>query len=138
MSSPKPLQLAANNFTANDSVLVSSLPASIENLTKLRTISIPHHLLLGEIQAAIRRLSSLQVLELQGNNFSGAIPRQLRTDPFEAEVNQIVGSIPPKIGSLKKFKRLELSKNRLSGSLLDQLGEIKELKRILLEENNLT
>ncbi|KAK3014263.1 hypothetical protein RJ639_010265 [Escallonia herrerae] len=92
----------------------------------------------GEILAAIRRLDSLQVLELQGNNFPDAVPRQLRIDPFEAEVNHIVGSIPPEIGSLKKLKRLKLSKNRLSGSLLDQLEELKELKRILLGENNLT
>ncbi|KAK2966371.1 hypothetical protein RJ640_021515 [Escallonia rubra] len=57
MSSPKPSQLDANNFTASDYVLVGSLPTSIGNLTKLRTLSIPHHLLSGEIPAAIKDLA---------------------------------------------------------------------------------
>ncbi|KAK3021520.1 hypothetical protein RJ639_046976 [Escallonia herrerae] len=144
MSSPKPTQLATNNFTASNCVLVDSLPAYIENLTKLRTLSIPHHILSGEIPVVIRRLGSLQVLELQVKVFLIPSPAQFvvqcafRTGPFEADANQIVGSILLEIGSLKKLKRLELSKNRLSRSLLDQLGELKELKCILLGENNLT
>ncbi|KAK2990776.1 hypothetical protein RJ640_012677 [Escallonia rubra] len=154
MSSPKPSQLAANNFTASDFVLVGSLPTSIGNLTKLRTLSIPHHLLSGEIPAAIKDLALCKSWNsnviISPAPFPAVkvflIPSPAQfvvqcifgTDPFEAEANQIVGSIPPEIGSLKKLKCPELSKNKLSGSLLDQLGELKELKCILLGENNLT
>uniref|UniRef100_A0A5B7BIW1 non-specific serine/threonine protein kinase n=1 Tax=Davidia involucrata TaxID=16924 RepID=A0A5B7BIW1_DAVIN len=77
------------------------------------------------------------------NQISGVICPELllhcsRLTDFEAAQNQIGGSIPPEIGSLKMLQQLDFSRNRLSGSLPDQLGELKNLKWFSIGENNLT
>ncbi|KAK2968824.1 hypothetical protein RJ640_028217 [Escallonia rubra] len=142
LSSPQPSQLAAFNFTPTDSVLVGSLPASIANLTKLRTLSIPgHHFLSGEIPAAITRLGSLQVLELQGNNFSGAIPPQLRylssLRLLNLSYNALSEPIPDRlIGYQGRLSVIDLSNNQLSGALsIDKSGKCEFLNYLKLSNN---
>ncbi|KAK3039163.1 hypothetical protein RJ639_028909 [Escallonia herrerae] len=141
LNSPKPSQLAAFNFTPSDSVLVGSLPTSIGNLTKLRTLSLPHHLLSGEIPAAIRRLGSLQVLQLQGNNFSGAIPPQLRylssLRLLNLSYNALSEPIPDRlIGYQGRLSVIDLSNNQLSGALsIYKYGKCEFLNYLRLSNN---
>ncbi|KAL6994536.1 hypothetical protein U1Q18_012638 [Sarracenia purpurea var. burkii] len=45
------------------------LSPSIENLTGLRTLSIPHNVFSGEISIEIGEIMDLETLELQGNKF---------------------------------------------------------------------
>ncbi|KAK3003365.1 hypothetical protein RJ639_020185 [Escallonia herrerae] len=127
------------SFSVGDELVLANVNASFRLLLNNNKFngSLPR-----ELFSSCNQLQSFSV-NMSANQLSGGIYVELllnclNLNDFEAVGNQIVGSIPPEIGSLKKLKRLELSKNRLSGSLPDQLGELKDLKRILLGENNLT
>ncbi|KAG2280946.1 hypothetical protein Bca52824_052166 [Brassica carinata] len=81
------------------------------------------------------KLTSLQILDLSGNNFSGNIPtcfgalRSLRT--LNLSRNSLVGSIPGTFVNLKELREVVLSENRgLRGSVPLWVGELTNLERI--------
>ncbi|KAF8012867.1 hypothetical protein BT93_I0893 [Corymbia citriodora subsp. variegata] len=57
---------------------------------------------------------------------------------LDASGNQIPGSIPPRLGELLSFVRLNLRWNSLQGQIPSSLGQVKGLKYLSLAGNNLT
>ncbi|XP_074295619.1 putative leucine-rich repeat receptor-like protein kinase At1g68400 [Silene latifolia] len=89
-------------------------------------------------------LSSLRVLSLSHNSFSGPLPSSLPLPLPSLKLlflshNRFSGPIPASLSSLPLLLRLDLSHNSLSGPLpVDQLNRITHLLTLRLEGNNLT
>ena len=77
--------------------LKGNLPASISNLTGLKSLYLPFNSLTGRIPDSLGGLTQLQVLNLSGNSLEGPIPTSL--------------------GSLQQLITLDLSNNRLTGEV---------------------
>lgn len=150
----------------NDNNLVGSLPASLSNLTQLRTLTLSNNELTGALPASlgdlaqlqvlnlgnnqlngampssIGNLASLQVLALGGNGLSGALPAELGNLPAVQQLilasNQFSGTIPSELGSLATLQVLNLGSNQLQGEIPTALSNLTALQRLILSVNHLT
>ncbi|KAK7359067.1 hypothetical protein VNO77_01013 [Canavalia gladiata] len=103
----------------------------------------------GELSPYIGNLSSLQSLQLQGNQLTGEIPHQIGMLPsnitnlnelqiLDLSSNKIVSKIPEDISSLKKLQVLKLGRNSLYGAIPASLGNISSLKNVSFGTNSLS
>jgi hypothetical protein len=126
--------------------LRGSIPASIGNLSALRTLNLTRvyvdgHLS-GSIPDSLGNLSALQNLWLDGNYLSGNIPVSLGSltalQYLGLSDNQLSGSIPSELGNLSALKGLWLRENQLSGSIPFSLGNLTALQNLYLNDNELS
>ncbi|KAF8649525.1 hypothetical protein HU200_064280 [Digitaria exilis] len=87
-------------------------------------------------------LPDLVYLNLQSNNFSGAIPdsfaRFPRLQSLSLVYNLLGGVVPPFLGAVSTLRELNLSYNPFSaGPLPPQLGDLSDLRVLWLAECNL-
>ncbi len=90
-----------------------SVPADTFAQTGLTELDLSHNKLTGALQAEIRNLKNLKVLNLSNNQFTG---------------------VPAEIGQLSMLEVLDLSNNQLTG-LPNELGNLSNLKRLILTGN---
>ena len=98
--------------------LTGTLPKSISNLKKLRTLMIYNTGITGPIPPEIGELTELSCIELPEN--------------------RLTGSIPSELGKLARLRRLWLGGNELTGEIPSGLGNLTELRSLHLEDNKLT
>ena len=116
-----------NNIKADETPVVKSeekldlsnqqlekVPANVFEKTNLEELNISGNALSGSIQAEIRQLSKLKVLNASNNLMTG---------------------VPAEIGQLEKLEVLDLSNNQLTG-LPYELGNLKNLKTLNISGNN--
>ena len=89
-------------------------PNSVFAETSLRELNLSNNNLDGSLQAEIRNLQALRVLDLSENEFTG---------------------VPAEIGQLKNLEILDLSNNNLTG-LPHELGNLSNLKVLDLSGND--
>ena len=89
-------------------------PTHVFNQIKLQELDLSNNKLDGSLQAEIRHLQNLKVLDLSNNQFTG---------------------VPAEIGQLKNLEVLNLSNNELTG-LPYELGNLTNLKVLNLTGNN--
>ncbi|KDO64895.1 hypothetical protein CISIN_1g040280mg [Citrus sinensis] len=113
----------------------------LENLKYLSTLDLSQNQLSGSISFSLGKLSSLDLLYLYSNSFSGSIPSiignfksLLRLDLSE---NQLNGSIPLSFGNLNNLTMMSLFSDSLSGSIPPNLGNLKSLSTLRLHINQL-
>ncbi|KAK8563567.1 hypothetical protein V6N13_006239 [Hibiscus sabdariffa] len=73
-------------------------------------------------------MSSLEMLSLAGNRFSGKLPHLSNTSKIEfldLSGNAFSGNISPHIGTLPKSMQLSLSKNKLTCEIPEALSSCK-------------
>ncbi len=99
------LDLSGQNLT--------SVPHDVFERRKITTLDVSNNALKGALQAEVRQLQNLKVLDLSDNEFTG---------------------VPAEIGQLAKLEVLDLSNNNLSG-LPYELGNLKNLKTLDLSGN---
>jgi Leucine-rich repeat (LRR) protein len=92
---------------------LKNIPSNVFNQTSLEELNISYNLLTGAIQAEIRHLTNLKVLNASNNLMTG---------------------VPAEIGQLQKLEILDLSNNKLTG-LPNELGNLKNLKTFDLSGN---
>ena len=93
---------------------LKSIPASVFTQTEIESLDVSNNALGGAIQAEIRHLQNLKILNASNNQMTG---------------------VPAEIGQLQKLEVLDLSNNKLTG-LPYELGNLKNLKTLNLSGNN--
>ncbi len=77
-----------------------------------------------------------------GNNLLGTIPPALGTLSNLTELtlfnNQLTGTIPPELGNLNNLRQLYLFNNQLTGTIPTELGNLSNLLLLRLYKNQLT
>lgn len=93
---------------------LEKVPEYVFSQTKLEQLDISGNHLTGAIQAEIRHLSDLEILNASNNNMTG---------------------VPAEIGQLSKLRILNLSNNQLTG-LPYELGNLKNLETLNISGND--
>ena len=121
--------------------LSGTLPASLSDLTALKTLELSFNKLEGSLPASLGSLSQLEVLAINGNALNGIIPSSIgqlaQLKQLHLSSNQLEGSIPAQFSSLKALEVLNLFDNNLSGKVPAGLANCANLKQVLLAENEL-
>jgi len=92
---------------------LSVVPASVFTQTQLVALDLSDNELTGSLQAEIRNLQNLRILDLSDNQFTG---------------------LPAEIGQLTSLEVLDISNNQLTG-LPHELGNLSNLKQLNLSGN---
>ncbi|KAK9725081.1 hypothetical protein RND81_05G121200 [Saponaria officinalis] len=99
----------------------------------------------GDIKfiSTLANCSTLQNLELQGNKFTGSLPKTITNlsttlNYFNVQDNQIGGDIPAGISNLINLHLLFMSNNDFTGTIPDKFGNLQTIEQIYLDSNKLT
>lgn len=93
---------------------LKSIPSTVFGETNLESLDVSNNALGGSIQAEIRHLGNLKILDASDNQMTG---------------------VPAEIGQLEKLEVLDLSNNKLTG-LPYELGNLRNLKTLNLSGND--
>ncbi|MFA7245004.1 MAG: leucine-rich repeat domain-containing protein [Candidatus Magasanikbacteria bacterium] len=93
---------------------LSKVPDNTFTQTDLQELNVSNNKLTGSLQAEVRHLQNLRVLNMSNNQLTG---------------------IPAEIGQLSKLEILDLSNNQLTG-LPNELENLKNLKTLNISGNN--
>ncbi|XP_056164280.1 receptor-like protein EIX2 [Syzygium oleosum] len=109
------------------------IPSSIGSLYQLSTLHLNGNRLNGELPIALGNCTSLVILDLGENDFSGSIPTWfgesfLLLMILRLRENSFTGSIPPKLCSLSGLQILDMAVNNLTGMIPRCLGYISGMK----------
>ncbi|KAJ6835176.1 putative leucine-rich repeat receptor-like protein kinase [Iris pallida] len=87
-------------------------------------------------------LSQVTSLDLSGNNLYGTIPRELGSlrglMSLNLSRNHLNGEIPKEVGSMQSLESLDLSRNDLSGAIPSTMTYLTFLSYLDLSSNNLS
>ena len=137
---------------ANRSVTEISLPPQFQlgdKLAKFKFSSFPNlarlqligHGLVGNIPSEIGTLHKLTFLDLSLNEINGSIPSEIRSlknlETLNLARNRLVGAIPSSLGGLTNLAYLYLNSNDISGSIPEEIGRLKNLIQLNLSNNSL-
>ncbi|KAI7755138.1 hypothetical protein M8C21_026008, partial [Ambrosia artemisiifolia] len=112
------------------------------NITKrVIAISIQQTYLKGHISSFLGNLSSLQLLDLSYNSFTGSIPFQLgyctQLSTIILYTNSLSGPIPSELGKLQNLQILDLGNNSITGIIPETLCDCTSLLELHLDSNKL-
>ncbi|WVZ72317.1 hypothetical protein U9M48_020799 [Paspalum notatum var. saurae] len=149
----KGLSLFGNSFTG-------TIPASLANLILdlglnhlegtitpdlgsirgLQWLSLGYNALSDELPRSLLNLSSLTMLQLQGNMLHGSIPADIGSKFSNITnlllgQNQLTGSIPASLSNLTTLREVSPITNRLSGQVPRTIGRLRALEDLSLHEN---
>ncbi|KAL7170778.1 hypothetical protein ACSBR2_035618 [Camellia fascicularis] len=146
----------------SNNYMSGKITSSIGNMTSLGTLIIRNNSFNGEFPCALvpyvfmdisynsfsrsilpscsnPHLGRVEHMHLQGNKFTGLIPRALLNSSylltFDIRENNFSGSIPDSIGVVSSLRILLLRGNQLSGSIPTQLCQLNKLNLIDLSNN---
>ncbi|PQQ06682.1 putative LRR receptor-like serine/threonine-protein kinase [Prunus yedoensis var. nudiflora] len=122
---------------------------SLKNLYKLERLVLgSNHLGSGRIGdlcflCDLTNATSLQLLEINVNNFGGTLPQCLANLSsslviFSAAYNKIVGSLPNGVENLPNLESLWLSSNQFSGHIPPEIGKLPKLYELGIDMNSLS
>lgn len=110
-----------NNLIDLSNQGISRVPNDVFSRTNLEGLDVSHNNLDGSLQAEVRHLSKLKVLDLSHNKFSG-VPAEIGQlkdlEVLDLSYNLITG-LPHELANLKNLRFLDLSGNKYSQADLD-------------------
>lgn len=110
----KPVQKPVTNKLDLSNQQLTKIPNNVFNQTNLEELNVSNNKITGAIQAEIRHLQKLKVLNASNNLMTG---------------------VPAEFGQLQNLEILDLSNNQLTG-LPYELGNLKNLKTLNISGNN--
>jgi Leucine-rich repeat (LRR) protein len=113
---------------------------ALTNCTSLQMLELDNNQFQGVMPSSIVNLSSsLLELSISNNPISGSIPTELQklTNLQTIQFGNMFlnGTIPEEIGNLFRLKRLDLSANRLSGQIPPTFGNLTQMTKLFLSDN---
>ncbi len=119
--------------------LSGTIPASIGNLTALKTLILNGNQLTGTLPSTLWDLTLLENLNLSSNQLTGNIHAEIGNFTVLQELylnnNLFSGSIPSTIGQLQNIYTIDLSYNNFSEEFPSTISEIPMLWTINLSNN---
>lgn len=135
-TSSTPQSATTNEVGSNDSSDIASskvldlsgqgltkAPSYIFDRTEIEELNLSNNALYGALQAEVRFLQNLKVLNLSNNNFTGVpaeVGRLGKLEVLNLSNNQLTG-LPYEIGNLSNLKTLDLRGNAYSKMDLDRI-----------------
>ena len=120
--------------------LTGQIP-DLSGLTSLQQLNLTGNQLTGEIPDWLDSLTALTLVVLSGNQLEGSIPNLsglTSLQQLNLTGNQLTGAIPDSLGSLTVLTQVALNENQLTGAIPDSLGSLTALTRLFLNQNELT
>ncbi|XP_038708685.1 receptor-like protein 6 [Tripterygium wilfordii] len=118
----------------------SQVPASIANMSSLRSIYLGNCGMFGLFPMEIFNLPTLQNLAVPVNeNLTGYLPEFQRDSPLEIlwlQGTNFSGRLPTSIGKLHSLTRLDIRSCNFYGPLPYSLGNLTNLRILILKYNN--
>ncbi|RCV20478.1 hypothetical protein SETIT_4G059000v2 [Setaria italica] len=128
-------------FRASDNNIIGGLPATISNLTSLQFIDLIGNELSKPIPKSVVTMENLQVLGLASNSISGPIPTQIgmlrSLQQLVLDDNEFSGTIPDGLGNLSMLQRISMSHNQLSSTIPQSLFNLHNLIELDISNNHL-
>ncbi|XP_022717336.1 receptor-like protein 12 isoform X1 [Durio zibethinus] len=120
-----------------------SIPSSIFNISTLQVIQLGKNNFSGHLSSDMfNHLSELQSLDLSQNQFSGRIPTSLfkckELQYLYLSYNQLKGTVPVEIRNLTWLTELALDHNNFQGEIPPIIGNMSFLGVLFLPSNNFT
>ncbi|EPS62062.1 protein kinase, partial [Genlisea aurea] len=140
-ASSKPMKLGQVNLSNNS--LSGSLSLSFSNFSSsLVILLLGGNNFSGSIPRSVGELHQLVKLDLSGNDFTGEIPQEIGScvhlSYLDLSRNSLLGSIPGEISSIQIMNYLNLSRNYLSEIIPPSIGSMKSLMVADFSFNNLS
>ena len=107
-------------YIASENHFIGQIPRSICFAYNLQILSLANNRMIGgTIPSCLPNITSLTVLDLKGNNFSGTIPtffsKECRLRSLELSHNQIQGELPQSLLNCENLEVLDLGYNNITG-----------------------
>ncbi|XP_059666419.1 probable LRR receptor-like serine/threonine-protein kinase At3g47570 [Cornus florida] len=133
-------------FVAGYNHLTGKVP-TLENLHRLQRFTIAINSLGGgkaddlSFLASLTNATSLEVLELNDNNFGGVLPESIgnlstKLADLSLSYNHISGNIPAGILNLISLEDLYMGANQFTGNIPTDIGKLQKLQELAFLENN--
>ncbi|KAL8102479.1 hypothetical protein AgCh_027106 [Apium graveolens] len=127
------LEIDSNKFSGE-------IPAGISSWKNLKEFVASNNQFSGSIPEELTSLPLLEKLQLDRNQFTGFLPKNLiwtYLTMLNLSRNHISGPIPAQLGSLSRLVDLDLSENEFSGTIPSELSRLM-LPSLNLSSNHLT
>ncbi|TYH63963.1 hypothetical protein ES332_D07G233500v1 [Gossypium tomentosum] len=127
-------------YFVSNNLLKGEISSAICNLTSITVLDLSNNSFSGMLPPCLGNLSkSLSVLKLQNNNFSGPIPRACEKGNtlrmIDLSQNQLSGRIPRSLVNCNILELLNLGNNQIEDMFPSWLGRLQELKILILRHN---
>ncbi|KAK2381739.1 Leucine-rich receptor protein kinase family protein [Trifolium repens] len=121
--------------------LTGELPVEISNLTSLKILNISHNTFSGNFPGNMTLgMKKLEVLDAYDNSFDGPLPEEIvRLENLKflcLAGNYFSGTIPESYSEFQRLEVLALNANSLSGKIPKSLSKLKTLKELRLGYTN--
>ncbi|KAM3317433.1 hypothetical protein ACQJBY_035230 [Aegilops geniculata] len=123
--------------------LHGDIPASLGRLRRLQRLYLGENSFSGTIPANLSSCVSMTIMGLDNNKLGGPIAAELGEKLTSLVVislanNSFTGLIPVSLANLSHLRYLDLSRNHLVGSIPLGLGSLQNMEKFMLAENNLS
>nr|TKS17396.1 hypothetical protein D5086_0000014800 [Populus alba] len=124
--------------------LQGSIPDAFTNMTSLRTLDLSNNQLQGDL-SSFGRMCNLNVLNISENNLTGELPQLFQDwhgcvesslQILQLNGNQLKGSLLD-ITRFTSMRELVISNNRLDGNVSESIGSLSQLEKLHVGGNSL-
>uniref|UniRef100_M8C489 non-specific serine/threonine protein kinase n=1 Tax=Aegilops tauschii TaxID=37682 RepID=M8C489_AEGTA len=121
--------------------LGGSIPETLGQIPNLIMLDLSYNRLSGYVPATLYNMSSLALFSLRSNSFIGEIPSDIghslpNLQTLEMGGNKFLGLVPYSLTSMSNLRVLDLSSNLLMG-VVPSLGSMANLSQLFLRDNKL-
>ncbi|KAJ7960884.1 Receptor-like protein [Quillaja saponaria] len=128
-------------FSVSNNLLTGNVSPSICNSSSLQVLSLAHNNFSGQIPQCFGNSNQyLEVLDLQNNSFYGTIPSKIcRTQnslvTLNLNGNQLEGTLPRSLAKCTQLVVVDVGNNRIKDTFPFWLGTLQELQVLVLQAN---
>ncbi|KAL5845234.1 hypothetical protein ACOSQ4_011192 [Xanthoceras sorbifolium] len=115
-------------------------PSWLTNVTSLRILDLSGNFFSGNLPVGVGDLVRLEELRVANNSLHGVVPGEIAKcsllQVVDLEGNRFSGQVPAFLGQLRRLKIVSLGRNMFSGSIPLSFGNLSQLETLNLSEND--